>query len=244
MIKAHLYFENGINVSALVRDLQRLPDPIAPLYFTEDEGKIIKKNVLSNWSRFSDFLKENTLGFILYAENKAFSFDISTRSVGYDEILLYLEDQSSHGLIPTFFRTLAGQEPVFGFACDEKEYDHRNRHYKTIGPNHIEAWIGRRLEKYISGVYWYTLLSDKLLSQHHVNLSELASEAISNEASGNGSVHLLRFFEEPEDWQQNVGRLDDLCKRVDGVFSRYTVDAAMTGVTTLSEYDEALAQWQ
>lgn len=243
MITATLYFENGIDDIGLVNDLQGLPELIRPVYFAEDEGKIIKANVLSNEERFANFRKENQTGFFLYAGDKTF-FDISTRRVGYAEITLYLAEGSESGFVVAFFRSLAGYKPVFGFACDEDEYDHRNRHYVTIGKNHIESWIGRRLEKYISGVYWYTLLSDGLLAQHDVRLADLSVEAVTTETLGDGSLHLLKYFENPENWKENADRLDSLCERVDGVFSRHSVEAAVAGITNYLEYDEAIAQWR
>lgn len=243
MITATLYFDNGVDAGGLVEDLQGLPEPIRPVCFSEDEGKIIKANVLSDETRFQNFRKANPTGFFLYAENKTL-IDVSTRRVGYAEVTLWLDAGLPDKLVPAFFGSLAGRKPVFGFACDEDEYEHRNRYYVTIGKNHIESWMGRNLDKYISGVYWYTLLSDGLLTQRGVKLADLAAEAMTAETLGNGSLHLLKFFEKPEEWKENAGRLDDLCERVDGVFSRRSVEAAVAGITNYLEYDEAIANWR
>jgi hypothetical protein len=243
MITATLYFENGVDAARIVNDLRGLPELIRPVYFAEDEGKIVKANLLTDEKRFQDFRKENPLGFFLYAKNKT-CFDISTRNVGYDESTLWLSDELPSELAVVFLRTLAVHKPVFGFGCNYDEYIHRNRYYITIGKNHIEDWIGRKLNKYVSGVYWYTLLSDKLLNQHGASLADLATESIANETMGDGSLHLLKFYEKPEEWQQNTSRLDDLCARVDGVFSRRSVEAALTGVTTYPEYDDVIARWR
>lgn len=263
MIKTKLYFANSIDAGGLVSNLQGLPESIRPVYFAEDEGKIIKANVLSDEARFEKFRKKNPAGFFLYAENKTL-VDISTRRTGYVEVTLYLEDGLTNELAVEFFRSLVGYQPVFGFACHYKEsvpdangsyvidslddvcseYDHRNRYYITIGKNHIEDWIGRNLEKYISGVYWYTLLSDGLLDQHGVKLADLSVEAVATENLGDGSLHLLKFFENPEDWKENADRLDDLCERVDGIFSRRSVEKAVAGITNYLEYDDAIAQWR
>lgn len=243
MITATLYFENGTDAGELVDDLQGLPESIRPVYFAEDEGKIIKANVLSDEARFQKFCKTNPTGFFLYAENKTL-IDVSTRRVGYVEVTLWLEAGLPDKLVPAFIRCLAGRKPVYGFGCDEDEYRHRNRYYITIGKNHIEDWIGRRLEKYISGVYWYTLLSDGVLTQHGVKLADLVDEAVTSETLGDGSLHLLKFFESTEEWKENADRLDDLCERVDGVFSRRSVEAVVAGITNYLEYDEAIAHWR
>ncbi len=243
MIVAKLYFENGIDIGGIVTSLQGLPKFIKPIYFTENEGKIIKKNVLTDEKRFKDFQKDNPLGFLLYAENKT-DFDISNHSVGYAEVTMWLEDETLSEYIVDFFKSLIKFRPIFGYACDDNEYDHRNRHYITLGKNHIESGIGRKLGKYISGVYWYTLLSDDLLNKHHVNLADLSTEAISTETLGDGDLHLLKFFEKPDDWRVHVERLDDLCERTTGVFSRRSVEAAVAGVTSYSEYDDIIVNWR
>jgi hypothetical protein len=243
MIEAKLYFENGVDAGGLVDNLRGLPEAIRPVYFAEDEGKIIKANLLSNEERFRNFRKANPTGFFLYAENKTL-FNVSTRRVGHAEVMLYLAEGLPSEFVIAFIRSLVRHQPVFGFGCDEDEYDHRNRYYITIGKNHIESGIGRRLEKYIPGVYWYTLLSDGLLTQHGVKLADLSVEAVVTETLGDGSLHLLKFFERPEDWKENAERLDDLCERVDGVFSRRSVEKAVAGITNFLEYDEAIAKWR
>jgi len=179
----------------------------------------------------------------LYAENET-CFDISTRRTGYAEVTLYLVDCLSSELVGVFLKSLAGNKFVFGFGCYDEEHEHRNRHYITIGKNHIESWIGRDLEKYIPGVYWYTLLSDELLSKHGVDLASLSAEAITTETLGDGSLHLLKFYENPEDWKENAERLDDLCERTDGVFSRRPIEVAVISVSNYLEYDDIIAEWR
>lgn len=262
MITATLYFEHGVDASGFVESLQVLPKSIRPVYFAEDEGKIIKANVLSDGARFKKFVKRNPAGFFLYAENKT-CFDISTQRVGHAKVTMDMAEGLSDGLATDFFNCLISRKPVFGFAYDYKEpvpdangsyvisndeardeYDHRNRYYITIGKNHIEDAVGRDLDKYIPGVYWQTLLSDALLDKHHVEITTLEAEAISSEALGDGSFHLLKFYESPDDWKQNAERLDNLCQRIDGMFSKRSVELAVAGVTSYPEYDDIIFEWR
>lgn len=265
MIKAKLYFEKSVDPGALTEKLKILPEPIRPVYFAEDEGKIIKANWLDDEARFRAFLKDNPAGFFLYSENQT-CFDFTATSgagSNYSDMSLWLADGLPSELAATFFKCLVKQKPVFGFACSDpervpdasgsyiishedvaSEYDHRNTYFITLGKNNIESGIGRKLDKYISGVYWLTLLSDGLLAKHGVKLADLATEAMTNETLGDGSLHLLKFFEKPEDWKENADRLDDLCERIGGVFSRRSVEKAVVGITNYQEYDEAIAQWR
>ena len=243
MIEATIYFEKGTAPGILAKALKALPEPIRPVYFAEDEGKIIKANRMDDEARFQTFLKRNAIGFFLYAENKT-CIDVSIPTVGYASVTLYLPEELSSDLVLALFRCLSDHKPVFGYACEYDEYKHRNRYYITLGKNHIEDWIGRKLDKYIPGVYWYTLLSDGLLARHGVSLEDLSAEAMTVETLVDGSLHLLKFFEDPKGWRVNASRLDDLCERIEGLFSRRAVEAAVVGVTDFLEYDEIIANWR
>ena len=65
MIKAKLYFERIVNPGLLLETLRTLPEAIRPVYFAEGEGKVIKTNRLDDETRFRDFLKTNSAGFLL-----------------------------------------------------------------------------------------------------------------------------------------------------------------------------------
>jgi hypothetical protein len=242
MIEATVYLEKGTHISSLVETLKTLPASICPTYFTEEEGKIVKSNKLDDMDRFNVFLEENQDGFLLYSENKS-CIDISL-SVDYISVTLYPTDSLSDELVMAFFHSVENYMPLFGYACEYDEYKHRNRNFITIGTNHIESWVGRKLNKYIPGVYWYTLLSNKLLKQHSVNLSDLASEAMSIEAVGDGTLHLLKFFENSEEWKESVDRLDDLCERTEGIFSIRMVNESVAGIKNFLTYDSIIANWR
>lgn len=265
MIEAEIFFNKGIDFDALVETLKTLPEPIRPVYFAEDEGKIIKANRLTDEVRYRTFLQDNPAGFFLYSENRT-CIDITKTSragVNYSDMAIWFGDSLPSELAATFLSFFAKHKPVFGYAFDSpervpdangsyvishsevtSEYDHRNCYFITLGNNNIESGIGRKLDKYIPGVYWLTLLSDGLLAKHDVELADLAVEAMTVEAVGDGSLHLLKFFENPEDWKKNLDRLDALCERVDGVFSRRSVEAAVAGAKTYLEYDEAISKWR
>lgn len=243
MMNIDLYFENGLDAKCVVDRLLKLPMPVKPVYFTEDEGKIVKANVITNERRFNDFLKEHPLGFFVYTEDRKTEYHLRTGS-GYNKVDIDIEIEDHVRYVTDIIMCLVELNPVFGFACDMMERYHRNRYCIKIGPWSIEDWIGRKLESYISGVYWYTLLSDGLVERHGVNLADMSAEAISTETAGDGSLHLLRFFDRPDEWQENKQRLDDLCERVDGVFSRRPADQALNGVASLNEYEEVHASWR
>ena len=240
-VKIGVYFDQE-DAERVIDSLQSLPSTIRPIFFSEEESLKSRNDQLIDEQRFRKFRDRNPAGFFLFSESCSYNFFINRK--GYSVAFLYLEDRRLYTEIPILFGAVAAAAPMFGHAGDSEEYDHRNRYYITIGMNQVEDWIGRDLEKYIPGTYWYTLLSDELLSKHGVDLASLSAEAISTETLGGGSLHLLKFYENPEGWRENAEHLDDLCERTDGVFSRRSVEAAVSGVSNYLEYDDIIADWR
>lgn len=240
-VKIGVYFDRE-DANRVIDSLLSLPSAFRPIFFSEEESLKSRDDQLADEQRFREFRDRNPAGFFLFSESCLYNFFINRK--GYSVALVYLEDRRLYSEIPILFGAVAEASSIFGYACDSEEYDHRNRYYITIGMNQIEDWIGRDLEKYIPGVYWYTLFSDELLSKHGVDLAGLTAEAISTETLGDGSLHLLKFFENPEDWKENAERLDKLCERTDGVFSRKSVETAVSGVSNYLEYDDIIADWR
>lgn len=243
MITVTLYFETGLDAESVVKSLRVLPTPVRPVYFTEDEGKIVKANVLSDERRFEGFLKENTLGFHLYSEDRQTSIDLSLWSTSYNEVNLDLEFEDHAKYVTDFIRCLVEHGPIYGFACDLEERKHRNYHVMKIAPWTFNHYIGRDLKKYIPGVYWYTLVSDGLLERHGVSLADLSAEAVSTEKLGDGSLYLHKFYDRADEWKQNTRRLDDLCERVPGMFSRRAADDMFKEAKSYKEHGEIRDLW-
>ncbi|ODS22912.1 hypothetical protein AB835_11715 [Candidatus Endobugula sertula] len=248
-------------VQQVINVLQTLPACLQPKYFSEEETVKSKKDQVGDEKRFNKFISHNPIGFFLFGESCM--YDIALQSKGYTKIYCDINDESLYSHIPLFFRVMATIYPIFGFAGENQERlpdadgsyvitheevtserDHRNKHFITIGINHIESGIGNDLNKYIPGVYWYTLLSDELLKKHNVNLSNLSGESISCELLGDDSLYLLKFYENPEDWRVHADRLDDLCEKVDGMFSRRDVEKALVGVDSYLDYDDIISEWR
>ena len=249
------------NTRHLIGALQDLPSHLKPQYFNEEENVKSDKDQIFDSERFVKFLERNPLGFFLFSKSCRYNFYLYSQ--GYSELCCDLYGDGGADDVLRVFNAFLSGSPVFGFAAQNKErlpdskgsyvithdmvtseYDHRNKHFATIGVNHIESGIGRDLDKYIPGIYWCTLLSDELLERHNINLLELSSEAISTDELGDDSMHLLKFYEKPEDWREHSERLDNICEKVDGIFSRRSVVKAVEGVTSYLEYDDIISSWR
>lgn len=243
MIKAAIFLERDIGLDIIVDALMGLPEIIRPVYFAEDEGRFQEINKIENEEVFLEFIKSNVTGFFLYAKNKI-CLDISSPSTGYISVTLHLVDNISVELARDFLRHMAKYKPVFGYACAYEEYEYRNLYFMKIGNNNIEDWVGRKLDKYISGLYWQTLISEKFLKKYDMNLSDLLVAAISSESFEGESVFLLKFFDSPSRWEESAGLLDDLCANTKGIFSKRDVDSAVYDAKSISDYDNIIVNWR
>lgn len=257
MISANLYFEYALDLENVVTSLQALPSPVKPVYFSENDERpeapvfvrrasrkgitFVKINLLADEPSFNEYQKDHPSGVVLYSENNTI-IDVSIGD-GCGAVAIYLENQQDRRYVTDFFTCLNMHKPLFGYACEESEYDHRHRHCMTLGKHRIESWIGRSLQKYVTGVYWYTLLSTDVVEKHGVVLSDLSAEAIAVLTLGDGSLHLLRFYNEAADWRQHAERLDALCEKTEGIFSRRSVETAVSDVTNFIEYCDVIDAW-
>lgn len=258
MVEIGIYFDKN-RINKVIDLLQVLPAHLRPNYFSEEETRKSEKDKIENKKRFDKFMNRNATGFFLFAEYC--TYDLSIHDIGYSTLFVDMKGEA-YSDVSMLFDAIVPASPVFGFAGWNQERepdaggsyvithgkvtserDHRNKNFITIGMNHIESGIGNDLDKYIPGVYWCTLLSDELLNKHGVELASLSAEAITTEILGDGHFHLLKFYENPEDWRQNSERLDDLCERIDGIFSRRSVESAVQGISNYLEYDEIITDW-
>jgi hypothetical protein len=144
MLKTGIYFESGA-LDWILKALLDLPDPFKPVHFSEEEYIQSDKDVLADTQRFSRFRKNNQAGFFLFSNTCTYNFFLYRR--GYPIFYCDFKNMRLCSHIDSFLATVAEARPVFGYAAERHEYEHRNRYFITIGKNHIEAWIGRDLNK-------------------------------------------------------------------------------------------------
>lgn len=232
-----------ICVEDVVSELLHLPDPIKPIIFSEDDKKP-KNNKVSDTEKLNDFIKDNTLGFNLYAEQA--SFDISLfnglSKARKSSVFLELLDDSHYPLFDIFLMRFAALGVDFGFAGEWNEYIYRNNYSTVIGLNHISTWVGRDFRKYIPGLYRSTYISRNLAEEHNVDIKTVRQKAEDSKDSEVGT--LLRFYDNPKNWKKYANDLDDLCSYLDGVFSIKDVNNAVSEDMSYPELRAALKPWK
>lgn len=241
MIEVALYFLKD-DLNSVLGSLQKLPEILRPIYFSDSESVVDSQNIFSDRNRFDSFLKKNTDGFFLKSDNCLYDFKLYSK--GYSQVYLDLPDDLQENLI-TFFDVMAESNPVFAYAADEGERKHRNRCYKTIGANHIEDWVGRDVSKYISGLYCYTLISSELIEQHNLDIETLAASGLLHSKLGcKGQLHLFKFYDDTREWKAQSDRLDELCYTTEGVFSIRNVLSATESINNFADYDDVIFDWR
>ena len=246
MMHAQIYFSPDTGIRELVDALLRLPGPLAPARFSESEGRAPKANRVSDGNRFSEFVKKHPLGFFLFTEDRSL-IDISTTSSGRGHAWVSLSVKSGDpALAEQFLCVMAEHDPIFGYAGELEERDHRNYkiQHTSIPRGSIKSYVGRDLGRYVSGVYWQTLLSTALLDRHGIDIDVLRQHAVSMKSLGGGAVRMLKFFDDPGGWRDHADRLDDLCENTPGIFSRRILDAETAGVTEQDEYLVIERKWE
>ena len=243
MMEAEAYFSPDAGARELVDILLRLPSPLTPVRFSETEGRAPKANRVSDGRRFSEFVERNLFGFFLFTEDRSL-IDISPAPGGRGHARISLDVKSGDpGVAEQFLSTMAEHAPVFGYAGEHEERRHRNYKIQPLAPPDVSygSYIGRDLDRYVSGVYWQTLLSTALLDRH--GIEELRQHAVSTKSLGGGAVRMLKFFDDPSNWREHADRLDDLCENTRGIFSRRILDAEAEGVDECDKYTSILYGW-
>lgn len=231
-------FFDAKNQKAIIDALMNLPEKIVPTRYSSDEVKLSSARMLKDGG-FSAFQSENIAGYFLYSDFA--TYDISLSENGKSSIFMDIGEGQPQEILLRFLKSMSKVGVDFGFAAENDEYMHRNRHQYVLGDNRIETWVGRDLEKYIPGLYWVTYISMSLEKKHSFNLAHIADTAITIDSDEQG--HLIRFFEVPTDWSENAEKIDKACLEQCGVFSLADVEKNLPDNVNYLQLTSTLADW-
>lgn len=219
----------------LLEHLFELPVKLRPTHFSigEDDPRI----PLSSSCQLPKALRGRRSGYFLYGPG--FSFDISIDHLG--DINLMGDLQVPPDQVRELFIHLASLGPGYGYAACPEERLARNRVFHQLGPNKIEAWVGRSSDQWLPGLYWLNLISVALATRHNIPLDLLAGISREHLALENG-VHLFRFYDEPGDWaRSNLYAL--LPRSIPRLFDIENVKERLPSATSVLELMAELDRW-
>lgn len=161
------------------------------------------------------FIKEHKEGFFLHSSKGL--FDVSTHETTFSTVCFYPFGKLTDKEVISVLKACASAHAEFGYAADEDEYEYRNRIRVEFSGSEAEAWVGRNLSKYLSGLYYFTLLSRKQISEKSIDLEGLKANAISV-FELRDDVVLLKFFENSALWEDEKDKIDQLCHSNKNIF--------------------------
>jgi len=236
MIEAGLDFEGAID--RVVTAFADLPEPLRPVHFSHEEKLASDADRIDDQMRFAVFVAKSKSGFFLLGPGVTYSVRIATGKPLVCDCFLELTPEA----LEQFLKHMSKAKPVFGFACVPGERERRNRVTTRQGVNVIESWVGRDTKKYVPGFYWLTLLPDALAEQHGVPLSSVKAVA-QEHVELEGGLHLFRFYERPEDWQETPA-VTKLCASLPGVFDVEKVKLQLSAAKSFLDLNSMLRKWK
>jgi hypothetical protein len=234
MIESTLHFKQLI-YDALLDELLVLPPALRPTHFNFGENEPLIP--LADHRRVDKKLRGRNAGYCLYGPG--FTYDAL---LGEGRTLwLRGELEIPAELVEELLIRLAKLQPIYGYATAPEERLARNRVHHQMGINAIEAWVGRNPAKWLPGLYWLNLISDEMAAQLHLPLDLLASAARTHLDLGNG-LHLLRFYDRPEDWKA-AGLDSRLFRDIPKLFDIEEVKRRLPAAKTFLELQDELNKW-
>jgi hypothetical protein len=235
MIKSALEFPLS-KTDLVTKTILSLPEMLRPttVSLAEDEATI----PIGDINRFLHTFKMPSIG--VYLENSNVLYDLR-RSSPSTWIVVADMEAIPDAAVKDFLVRMAIAQPIFGFACADKEREYRNRITIKFGINTMESWVGRDARRYIPGLYWWTLLPASLAEQHGIPLPSLV-EAAQEHIELEGKQHLLRFYDKPEDWQ-SAAFMAELYRTNPGIFDVEKIRPKLEGVETFLEINAILHDW-
>jgi hypothetical protein len=238
MLEAGFTFASESELQKVVSILLELPPNLRPMYFSSDEKKWPKANLLSDSERLQAFLRQNQAGFFLIGSGVTYSFRIANGKPLLLDCFLEVAPEGIEALLVGLSRA----NPEFGFACSTEEREARNRLIIRQGANTVESWVGRDTRLYVPGLYWLTLAPERLLKLHQVPLSALAAIARQHIELPQ-EQHLFRFYDAPGEWA-SVTAVGKVATSVPGIFNIGKVKLRSDSAKTFPELQEVLREWR
>lgn len=237
MIWAKFYFLEGALWQALSA-IDRLPSAARPTHFCFEEGDPrTDDNRFVLDEKFAAWVARHG-SFLLEANGAQWSI-WRWKGVHIDcHCFLDVDGDVARAVVSR----LAPVGIIFGYACCEAELYWRNNIYVRFAGGSSKTWVGRDYQKYIPGLYWTTLISEDLASQHGVSLADLAADAVEHEQISGGG-HMFRFYNRPEDWSSHKTRIDQLCSSMPGFFDVGAIRRQVEHVTSEAERRRITSRW-
>lgn len=242
----------------LIDTITSLPEKFRPEYFAVGERVHNKeRSRIDDSERFEAFLApfiKNASGIDLIGPKKHFMFIAgSSRNAQHwpthmeCSVSLKGKGFSQADSLELLKLLCATPGVTFGQSCHFEEWHFRHRCIKSLPPISVECTIGTDNSFLVSGLYWWTVLSDELVARHHVNLAELevfAHEYQQWQDGAGGRLHAFRLYASMDDWQSEAGRISGFLENHPNFFSMTRIWPQIEAATTRDAFDAVIAPYR
>lgn len=232
------YFEKE-NLDKLIQALSLLE------YCNVDSiGEMEKRTKSDIWIKdkvlIQRFISEHKEGFFLHSCGGLFNISIYENT--FSTVCFYPVGKLDEINVLNVLKAYALAHAEFGYAADIEEFEHRNRIKVEFSGSAAESWVGRNLSKYLSGLYYLTLISKGQLNDKSIDTEILVSHATKYIELADGVV-LFKFFESAEKWKFERDKLDRLCYESHNIFSKAEVENEAQSAANVMDFIMKARSW-
>jgi len=237
-IKVFAYFDKK-NLPKLLLALQGLNSYTAQtIGETEKPSKLDIK--ITDKEQVHSFLTGHSEGFFMHTNMGL--YNVSLQDKTYSTVCFYPNESLKEDCILEILTAYVFADAEFGYAADEEEYEYRNRIKLDVSGSEVESWVGRNLSKYISGLYYFTLISNNQAELKSIEVNILKANAVDFfEVSGKSVIY--KFYESPDLWKSQKAKIDQLCRLNKNIFSKDEIEDVALKSTTVMDFIMKTREW-
>ncbi len=233
------FFEKNVDLVNWVKEqVNVLPKEMSFVDAAIDEGKICKKNIVSNKKDLDKFFYDNKQGFFLYnKEDRELYADIEfSQANSFASVTIFYErpfndllEKNSNKLLDTFI----AKNAYYVHGGTFEEYYSKNKVKIELNGSSVETWIGRNLNKYLPGVFWVNFISHVYAKNINLDVEKLAI-LFGVEIIRRRNGYLFKTAESANNWV-SVEETHEKTKKFKQVFSRLNID--LSGMDGLNQFE-------
>jgi hypothetical protein len=171
MIASKFYLRKNL-ASGIGALLQSMPREMRPTHFSDSEERLRSKDVVTDTSRFEEFVDENPLGFFLVSPQCKYDLALVDSEFSVVTVCPTQEIMDASSCFENLLSAV-GAEAEFGFACSDAESRHCNFFSMNLGDAKMDVWVGLNLKSFVPGVFWRTYIAKNIIVSRSIDLAAL-----------------------------------------------------------------------
>lgn len=229
-----------------------IPDSWKPMQFGEvsDERTCIRGTV-SDRAALLQFAAERPDGFRFFGVLGEHEIDLWLMDDGTEIYVTTIDDLPCSSSVVEFASRLASLGVEYGSGHTSEEDDWRHTVVFTTGTergSRVVRSIGNDHRRYVPGLCWLNMWSDRYLGERQIAPDEIAAK-LGGRLWKSADCALLQLYDRPQDWRDHAAEVDRFLRDSPQFFSLARIDLpkAFPPGTTVQELGRLIAmlkaQW-